>query len=121
MSREILYKRPAATPKKAEKSVAPKPEKPKVAREKKEKAAPKPAKTPAIPVEYDSSVITPSELRDWIVAHPHFKWSKMVGEVGLDKANFHTKVLKAAVPHVKPEFLPKMQAIIENYGYKKTA
>ena len=117
MKREILYKRPPAPAKKevkpvpkAVKSASTANKAPKKAAKK--KAAPVPQWIPVTPEE-----VLMKEIKDWIVAHPHFKWSRMAQEVGLQKSNFYTKFLTASVPSLKPEILPKLVKIMSNYGF----
>ena len=117
MKREILYKRPAPA-KKADVKVV--------------KEAPKKEKKKAAPAVKDSVIAHTFDLsshegrqmkaiHEWIESHPHFKWSRMVEDIGLKKSNFYTQFLKATKPSVKADFLPKMAEIMANYGFKNTA
>ena len=139
MKREILYKRPTGNAKTEAKQapeannnevVTAKPAKPRPKKaaktpKKSKKVAKKKAavalKDAVIPRNWD--LTTPEgrlskAICEWIEAHPHFKWSRMVEDIGLKKSNFYTQFLKAPKPSVKADFLPKMAEIMANYGFK---
>lgn len=114
MKREILYKRPAPA-KKADVKVA------KEAPKKEKKKAAVAVKDSVIAHTFDLSSPEGRQMKaihEWIESHPHFKWSRMVEDIGLKKSNFYTQFLKAPKPSVKADFLPKMAEIMANYGFK---
>lgn len=53
----------------------------------------------------------------WISTHPHFKWTKLCFEVGMDPGNFQ-RVMKTKNPVIKPEILKKIVKILANYGFQ---
>ena len=117
MSREILYKRTPAPAKKDGKSTPQAVKSAPVGNKSAKKVVKKKADVVPEWVPCTPEEVLMKEIKVWIVAHPHFKWSRMAQEVGLQKSNFYTKFLTASVPSLKPEILPKLVKIMSNYGF----